>query len=341
MHCLGLVEKLLGLAPTAEINSQALRKALLEMLRMNPKLNRTKFNGETWASLRQERLVVVLNHFRRLGRDENKANALAKLTPVEYDALGKALAKLAVTEEESQGSQAPAELTVVEEALPKAASKRKLEATVSLDSEGYPRMLGSPDKPQALAKASNRLMSVARGQMARGSADPEPAAQEVLSEEPPSDNFSEDLRAMLGYEKSKKAMKKPSAAKKKEQALKKGSEDQPKEKQKKEKKEKKEKTKATKDKQDTEEDVNAKGPWTKLWVTRAKNPARIYITGLKEGWAKKKLIVEVTEARSPRYLEIGEKLMKEIKTKDLSKKDAVAMREKLVLKHPAALGPSS
>ena len=276
-----------------------------------------------------------------MGRDENKANALAKLTPVEYDALGKALAKLAVTEEESQGSQAPAELPVVEEALPTAASKRKLEATVSLDSEGYPRMLDSPDKPQALAKASNRLMPVARGQMARGSADPEPAAQEVLSEEPPSDNSSEDLRAMLGYEKSKKAMKKPSAAKKKEQALKKGSEDQPKDKQKKEKKEKKEKTKAKKDKQDTEEDVNAKGPWTKLWVTRAKNPARIYITGLKEGWAKKKLIVEVTEARSPRYLEIGEKLMKEIKTKDLSKKDAVALREKLVLKHPAALGPSS
>ena len=76
MHCLGLVEKLLGLAPTAEINSQALRKALLEMLRMNSKLNWTEFNGETWASLR---LVVVLNHFRRLGRDENKANALAKL----------------------------------------------------------------------------------------------------------------------------------------------------------------------------------------------------------------------------------------------------------------------
>ena len=98
------MEKLLGLAPTAEINSQALRQPLLEMLRMNPKLNRTKFNGETWASLRQERLVVVLNHFQRLGRDENKANA--KLTPVEYDALGKALAKLAVTEEESQGSQA-------------------------------------------------------------------------------------------------------------------------------------------------------------------------------------------------------------------------------------------
>ena len=48
MHCLGLVEKLLGLAPTAEINSQALRKALLEMLRMNPKLNRTKFN---WGDL--------------------------------------------------------------------------------------------------------------------------------------------------------------------------------------------------------------------------------------------------------------------------------------------------
>ena len=110
--------------------------------------------------------------------------------------MGKALAKLAVTEEESQGSQAPAQLPVVEEALPKAARKRKLEATVSLDSEGYPR-------------------------------------------------------------------------------------------------------------------------------------------------AKKKLIVEVTEARSPRYLEIGEKLMKGIKTKDLSKKDAVALREKLVLKHPAALGPSS
>ena len=51
--------------------------------------------------------------------------------------------------------------------------------------------------------------------------------------------------------------------------------------------------------------------------------------------------VEVTEARSPRYLEIGEKLMKEIKTKDLSKKDAVALREKIVLKHPATLGPSS
>ena len=125
MHCLGLVEKLLALSPTAEINSQALRKALLEMLRLNPKLNRTKFNGETWVSLRSERLVVVLNHFRRLARDENKANALAKLTPVEYDALGKALAKVPWAEgEESQGSQAPPELVLVEEALPKAASKR-------------------------------------------------------------------------------------------------------------------------------------------------------------------------------------------------------------------------
>ena len=65
--------------PLKQVHSQALREALLSMLEANPALNKTKYNGKTWVSLRQERIVVVLNHVRRLAKDPNMGNAVQKL----------------------------------------------------------------------------------------------------------------------------------------------------------------------------------------------------------------------------------------------------------------------
>ena len=63
-----LRQGLLKIEPTAEIHTQSLTAATLK-LTDEPSLNKTKFQGCVWITLRMERITTILNHVRKLAND--------------------------------------------------------------------------------------------------------------------------------------------------------------------------------------------------------------------------------------------------------------------------------
>ena len=74
IHCLGFLEDLVKLSPTAEIHPGPLRQALLKMLGDNPGLNDSRFNGGVWVNLKSERIGIILKHVRRVKGQEDVKN---------------------------------------------------------------------------------------------------------------------------------------------------------------------------------------------------------------------------------------------------------------------------
>ena len=72
-----------------------------------------------------------------------------------------------------------------------------------------------------------------------------------------------------------------------------------------------------------------KMPWVKLSITYARKPQRAYIMGSKEDKAKPKLVVEVSSIRSANYKEIIQRMYKKIKEENLSKEEALTLRDEL------------
>ena len=71
-------------------------------------------------------------------------------------------------------------------------------------------------------------------------------------------------------------------------------------------------------------------PWAKLRVTRANNPERSYITGMKDPDSKKlSLVVEISKKRSERCHEIIGIIFSKLKDEKLTKKEALELREQL------------
>lgn len=82
---LDLVRDLLRAEPTGEVHTQPMRQALLKLMRNDPTVNTSRFNGSVWSNLKGERLGCLLNHTRKWARAEleGKSNAASKLTAVE------------------------------------------------------------------------------------------------------------------------------------------------------------------------------------------------------------------------------------------------------------------
>ena len=72
-----LLEDMLKLSPAGEIHSGAFRTSLMNLLVKDPEANNSRFNGSTWANLRQERFSTVLAHLRKVAREEQAFNACA------------------------------------------------------------------------------------------------------------------------------------------------------------------------------------------------------------------------------------------------------------------------
>ena len=160
MHCLPLVEGLLSLCKKAEIHAQPLKRGLTGLLEAKPSLNKTRFVGAVWVQLRQERIVVLLNHIRRLARDPKFGNAVNRLTSLEYGRLMEVLNQVSLEEDEEETLLSKGPAKPLQKPLPKGA-KRKLQRVVSEDSEGFPQMLVSPTKggeggPKALLRPGHR-----------------------------------------------------------------------------------------------------------------------------------------------------------------------------------------
>ena len=72
-----------------------------------------------------------------------------------------------------------------------------------------------------------------------------------------------------------------------------------------------------------------KTKWVKLRKTTGTNPERCYITGSTEIGGKLKLIVEVSHKRTPHYKAVADTLMARIEEQQLSKEQALELRDKL------------
>ena len=322
IHCLPLVEGLLCLCKKAEVHTQPLKRGLTGLLEGKPSLNKTRFVGSVWVQLRQERIVVLLNHIRRLARDPKRGNAIQRLSGLEYGRLQEVLAQVSLEEADGEetllkkgpststplqkGAPSTAAASVKDEPLPKG-SKRKLERVVSEDSEGFPKMLVSPTKggeggPRSLLRPGHRARARALQKADSGGGE---------SIDPPSTVDEENpIRRRLGYGGSKgKAKKRPAAAAPKSRAA------------------------ASAASASAAPLRKGKEPWKKLYRVNATKPRRIYILGLKDGEDKARLVVEISQARSSSFKAIASKLWKALHEQHLSKEEATKLRETLVKEH--------
>ncbi len=70
---------LLDVAPSGEINNTQLKAAVMAAVCAKPELNNTNQKNDIWCGLRVDRIVIVLNHLRRL-LDETKFQQMASGT---------------------------------------------------------------------------------------------------------------------------------------------------------------------------------------------------------------------------------------------------------------------
>ena len=190
--------------------------------------------------------------------------------------------------------------------LPKGA-KRKLQRVVSEDSERFPQMLVSPGKggeggPKALLRPGHRARARALQKADSGGGESIDPPSTVAEENP--------IRRRLGYGDSKgKAKKRPAAVAPKSRAA------------------------ASVASADAAPLRKGTTPWKKLFRVNAAKPRRVYILGQKDGEDKKSLVVEISQARSSSFKAIANKLWKALHEENLSKEEALKLRETLVKEH--------
>ena len=338
LQCHDLVKDLLQASDTCELHPNPVRTALVHMLASDPSLNASKFRGEVWASNKQTRICVLLAHVRKLAGEDMLTSAAAKLTskqfltlqsllhlvqpkePLADAGLGKGPKDPTFEKKESSLALVSFEKgKAAEEAASSSTKKlKKTDSDVSTDSKGFPAMFASSSEASP-CKATHPLE---KGTDGPGPAKPEGSTlsrhsrqrreslqkKEALEKEEGSKVSlekvpSESLHGALGYGKKRPAAalkKAKGKAKSKAKALKKAPASQP------------QKTK-----------------WVKLRKTTGTNPERCYITGSTEIGGKLKLIVEVSHKRTPHYKAVADTLMARIEEQQLSKEQALELRDKL------------
>ena len=302
MHCLPLVEGLLGLCSKAEVHPLPLRQGLVQLLTTKPDLNKTRFNGSTWVQLRAERVVVLLNHVRKLARDPKAGNAICKLSGVEYARLMDVLQMVTFDDEPLEKAQTTSAASKKAASSAKGArstcsvkvTSRKLTRAVSEDDDGFPKMLASPEKPSGSRDLAPRSL-LRPGHRARALQKADSGGGDSI--EPPSTMPGEMVREKLGYSRQPlpkgKAMKRPVAS-----------------------------LAGTSKK--------VRKPWAKLYQVNAASPRRVYITGKKEGDDKAHLVVEISQARSCHFKQIAKRLLSALKTEHLTKAEALQLKASLL-----------
>ena len=317
VQTLPLWKGLLRLESSGEIHQQPLRTALIKLLAETPGLNTSGSSGQVWANLRMERITAILYHVRKIGRDTAKSglfSCAAKLTKEQYEFLQGGLKLLDGDSSEKEkalekANPALEKASALEKAesshegqLPvKKDSKRKLKQEdneVSMDSNGFPKMFGSPENTKKAEEAE--AMPVAAMAMDRRRPGNKTAPLE-----------KGELHNALEFR--TKAQKKPAGAVRK--AKKGGSLGG-----------------AQKKHAGALEKVQGqRKPWVKIRKTVAKksNP-RAYLTGTKEEGSPLQLIVEVTAKRCPEgYMEVIDQIWTSLEKDGLTKEEAVDLREKL------------
>ena len=319
---LPLLVGLVNLEPSGEIHGQSLRNALSTLLTHKPEVNDYQSTGRVWANLRCERITTILNHLRTLKRDDSQMKAaVLLLTTQQFNGLKSLVSQIKLLDEppanEVAATPAPPALEDVigdgnakDDDNPQHPLARTLKAqpsACSVDSNGYPTMLNSPKKsdPAVAAPVPRSYLRKLHGSHV---SEPMPS----MSWEQEESNV--DLKGSLGYE----VLKRPAVKKSKPEPA---TDALPKD------------TSLLKEKSRDQEDVSRK-PWLQLKTTVAKKPARAYICGSHDQKGKVKLIVEITEKRSSKYMQIMEHILDALKNQHITKNEALEMRADLCLKFP-------
>jgi len=310
---------LVNLEPSGEIHGSSLRNALSTLLTVKPEVNTSQYTGKVWANLRCERITTILNHLRTLRIDKNQMKAaVLLLTAQQYNNLKSVVSKVKLLDEPPANAVAEVPVPLpIGDANDDVADgdngehplTRKLKAepsACSVDSDGYPKMLNSPKKTDpAVAAVPRSFLRKRPGSLAL---EPTPS----MSWDKEVSNV--DLKGALGYEVLKRPAAKKSKAEPATDALPKA-------------------VSLVKDQPRDHDDVSRK-PWLQLKTTVAKKPARAYICGSHDQKDKVKLIVEITEKRSSKYMQIMEHILDALKNQHITKNEALEMRTKLCLQFP-------
>ena len=313
LHCLPLVKGLLELQPSAEIHSSSLRTALYQLLMAQPSVNDSKFNGSVWVNLRIDRITALLYHIRRLKSSDDLRSCASQLTSAELMLLQGSLDLVENKKPDQKTAEAEGSLAESKQQEEKAEAeaslaKRKLKeelTNVSLDSDGFPKCLGSEpscskqkeaaSSSQALPKGLGDSQALPKGMKQRHRLGKRVALP--ISE-------SSNLKSKMGFtSKQRKSLTKAQGQKKK---------------------------KKSKPAPAAKEGQGTAGVWAKLKLTKAQKPVpRAYITDTLVKGEKVKLIVEISIKRSPNYLQHIETIFAKLETEGLRKQDALDERDRL------------
>jgi len=314
-----------------------------------------------------ERLTVVMSPLRYLARhDEALIKASSKLTAVQYLHLKDVVAQIELREESSADDlekastfakvaddpeeDAEARTEAYQDFPSPGKHKGKLQATlseVSMDSQGFPKMLQSPEDEKACkSKQAGEGASATRRRIEGGSSG---SGDAWFSASTPA------LKTALGYRallRSEKASAEAAASEEADTLDRVSTEGRacPKVKVSLKKGKAAAKGKAALTKAKASAKVFAKRPaaaagalgkisqgsWIRLRTATAKTPPpRCYIVGTQDQLSTKcPLIVEVTQRWSSRYVDITHRILKSLQEDNISKEEALEMRRSLCERFP-------
>lgn len=304
LDCEALLQDITEVAPTCELAPQVLRTSLMNLLAHDVSLNSTKWNGATWCNIKAERVTVLLAHLRKVARDkEQQRLCTAKLTSHQYQQLETLFSEVVIKDEDP---------------LEKGKCLKRKASDASLDSDGFPKILQSPEVKKSSCKKGSkgppgnekttphRLWKRA-GSSCTKTSKPLGKRQQ---EEAGSTATEHSLQDKMGY--GNKPKKKPASKTKAgpkatttkgKKPLKKG-------------------------KPNTQ--ANDKNKFCQLRVTNATKPERSYLTGCHLGTTQRRLVVEVTAKWTKNYKKVIAEIKKQMEAKGLTKPEAVALRAKLL-----------
>lgn len=324
--CVDMWRALLKIEPSGELHPQPMKVALISLLSEHGHLNKANYTGQTWVSLRVERLSTVMTHLRKIKREGTLTAAAARLTREQFndlqaglqlmklrdDGLGKGALEKAPDPSLPLVLAADAEQTGLEKQ--EGPANKKLEqkdSDVSMNSLGLPAMFDSPEKTSVLEKTGDAMDLEKYGEASSSS---RPCLGLVSRKRSGSrvPERQENLQDKLGYT--------ASAASKKPKAKAKTGLEKP------VKKSLKKKSKSSEIK------AGARKPWVKIHKTMAKSPRRAYLLG-STGLEKPRLIVEVSEKRCPQFEAVIDEIRAAMEKDHLTKAEVLDLREKLCAKH--------
>ena len=159
--------KLLEASPSGHLPAGIVKASITRLLSQHPELNTSTLNNSCHAGNRLDRLTVAMTHLRRLANEPDRFEQCAAKTGGPDLAKLKALIAMmdtdidadefqTVTYDETGHRSLSREVSLDEEGYPKilqvsspnAKGSRKLKPQVSLDAEGYPKMLSGSPSPR-------------------------------------------------------------------------------------------------------------------------------------------------------------------------------------------------